>query len=129
MKKFNFVFVGIILISIYFGYKLINRGLHITLVNNTENDIEEIYFTYEGISEYIEVDKLKANSKLNIRINPKGEFNENVLSMYYLDTLGNRKFTEVTYFEKGYNTDVKITFNKLTNSSNFDIDIDLKLGY
>lgn len=93
----------------YLGYKIFqdSKGIHITIGNETNETISGLRITYNNITEDILIPSINSQMKYDINVEPKEEFTENQMKLYYVDR--DKKIHEeiiLPYFEKGYRAQV-----------------------
>ena len=80
--------------------------------NNTGVSISGLTITYKGIVKDIEIPEIEAGKIYKFNINPKEDFSENGMIIYYKDKRGyTQKNTLIGYFEKGYNGRANVNIN------------------
>lgn len=118
MDKRNIFIVVIVLLLIVSGfvsYKVYSNkhvGFNIEIKNNTGVNISGLTITYKGIVKDLEIPEIESGKIYKLNINPKEDFNENSMIIYYKDKRGYiQKNTLIGYFEKGYNGRVNVNIN------------------
>jgi len=109
------VIVLLLMTSGFISYKLFankHDGFNIELKNNTSVNIRGLTITYQGIDKDIKLPEIEAGKTYNINVNPKENFGESSMIIYYRDKSGFvQKNTLIGYFEKGYNGKVNVNIN------------------
>ncbi|WP_138205606.1 DUF4097 domain-containing protein [Haloimpatiens lingqiaonensis] len=115
MSKRNVIIavIALLLIALVFSsYKLLAKkhgGFDIEIKNNTSENIKGLTITYEGIVKDIQLPEIQVGKTYKINVNPKENFSENHMIIYYKDKRGVvQKNTLIGYFEKGYSGKVKV---------------------
>lgn len=103
----------------YLGYKIFqdSKGIHITIGNETNETISGLRITYNNITEDILIPSINSQMKYDLNVEPKEEFSENQMRLYYVDK--DAKIHEeiiLPYFEKGYRGQVFVRI-KTTDST------------
>lgn len=118
LEKRKSAIVVILLILIFVGFISHNLfanthdGFDIQIKNNTNENINGLVVTYNGIDQDIELPEIQAGKAHELNINPKEDFSENSMIIYYKDKRGyTQKNTLIGYFEKGYKGKVKVNIN------------------
>lgn len=118
MDKRNIFIVVIVLLLIISGlisYKVYSNkhiGFDIEIKNNTGVNISGLTITYKGIVKDLELPEIEAGKIYKFNINPKEDFSENSMIIYYKDKRGYiQRNTLISYFEKGYNGRVNVNIN------------------
>lgn len=116
MYKKNIVSVILILLVAlgFISYKffLNNNGFDIEIKNNTGENIGGLSITYKGITKDIHLPEIEPGEIYKINVNPKEDFSENSMIIYYKDKVGYvQRNTLIGYFGKGYNGKVKVNIN------------------
>lgn len=137
MSKRNTSILIIILFLIALGFISYNFfqdshvGFDIEIKNNTNENISGLAVTYGGLAQDIAIPKIEAGKTYNLNINPKGNFNENSMFIYYKDKTGyKQKNTLIGYFEKGYSGKIKVNINSIDKNGLIIMQIQekIKLG-
>lgn len=94
-----------VLVFGYLGYKILqdSKGIHITIGNETNETISGLRITYDNSNQDILIPSINSQMKYDINVEPKEEFSENHMKLYYVDK--DKKIHEeiiLPYFEKGY---------------------------
>lgn len=119
MKKRNTIIVTLVILIIILSgigyYKFItdrHNGFDISIKNNTSKNITGLTITYKELAKDIELPQIAPGKTYKINVNPKGNFSENSMIIYYKDSGGyKQQNTLIGYFEKGYNGKVKVNIN------------------
>lgn len=92
-------------------------GFDITIENQTSSRISGLKITYMYAAKDVVVPDIEANSRIKLNVNPKENFNENSMKLYYFDKAGNRhEVTIVGYFEKGYSGRSNVEIKRIDDS-------------
>ena len=87
-------------------------GFDIQIKNNTSEAVDGLNITYKNASKDIKLPQIEAGKMYKVYINPKENFVENSMLIYYKDKRDyTQKNTLIDYFEKGYGGKVKIDIN------------------
>jgi hypothetical protein len=102
----------LIIISGFIAYKLFwprHSGFDIVINNNTSETIRGLVVTYDHISKDIQLPDIEAGKIYKINIDPKEDFGESSMILYYKDNRGFiQKNVIIGYFEKGNRGTVKV---------------------
>lgn len=124
MKKYWYliIIVAVALTYLYFNnfYHSV-EGFEITIENLTDNNIEPVYLTCNGITKDIEV-KLSPSEKKVISVKPKN-YGENSITLYYFNKAKAKKeHIIVGYFEESYGNGYAIVkINSISEDGTLDI--------
>lgn len=89
-----------------------HAGFNLEIKNNTSENISGLSITYKGIAKDIHLPEIEPGKIYKININPKEDFRENSMIIYYKDKVGYvQRNTLIGYFEKGYKGKVKVNIN------------------
>lgn len=130
-KKTVIITVAIVfLVALSFTvYTFLNssKGFEILINNNTNKEISGLNITYNNITKDITVPNILPQSNFKFNINPKENFGENTMKMYYYDKT-NKKHEEILvgYFEKGYRGKVYIEINSINDNGKLEVKVDQK---
>lgn len=109
------IIVLLLIITGFISYKFFadkHSGFDIEIKNNTGENLSGLTITYKDIVKDISLPEIGSGKTYKININPKEDFNENSMVIYYKDKRGYvQKNTLIGYFEKGYNGSVKVNIN------------------
>ncbi|MDE5055218.1 hypothetical protein NDK25_23675 [Niallia taxi] len=125
MKKIilgiSLLIVLIVAVILFMGLNN-NDGIKITVTNNTDKPIDDLYINYKNLDEDIKLPKVSSKSKETLTIEP--DVDESNLILYYFDRDG-KKHEEfiIGYFERGYDGKVDIKINSMDDNGK------LKLTY
>lgn len=89
----------------YLGYKLIesSKGIQLSIGNESKYTVVGLRVTYNNITEDIVIPQIDSEMKCDINIEPKEDFSENRMKIYYVDKVGEvHEEIILPYFEKGY---------------------------
>lgn len=135
MGKRNVIIAVTLLLLItsgFISYKLFankHDGFNIEIKNNISENIRGLTITYQGIDKDIELPEIEAGKTYKINVNPKEDFGENSMIIYYKDKSGFvQKNTLIGYFEKGYNGKVNVNINSQDKNGLIIMQIQEKLG-
>ncbi len=108
-----------ILVFGYLGYKIFqdSKGIHIIIGNETNETVSGLRITYNNINQDILIPSINSQMKYDINVEPKEEFSENQMKLYYVDK--DRKIHEeivVPYFEKGYRGQVFVKIKAIDSA-------------
>lgn len=107
--------VSVIICLGIIGYVIlsnIHSGFDVEIKNNTSGNLSGLNITYNGILEDIQLPQIEAGKTNKINVNPKENFGENSMIIYYKDKRGViQENTLIGYFEKGYSGKVKVNIN------------------
>lgn len=131
-KKIIFSIIIIFLIVTFLAYDFINSkdGFNIKISNRTNTQVQGLKITYNKISEDIEILVINPKELYKLNVNPKEDFGENTMKIYYNDKLGN-KHEEVIigYFERGYRGKILINVTSVDENGKitFEVKEEIKL--
>lgn len=103
----------------YLGYKIFqdSKGIHITIGNETNETISGLRITYNNITEDILIPSINSQMKYDINVEPKEEFTENQMKLYYVDQSG--KIHEeiiLPYFYKTYRGQIFVRIKEIDST-------------
>ena len=131
MKKFLYlIMIAFVLLFIFLFYPFImgSSGFDITIKNHTDLQIEGLKITYHNIEKEIEIPAIKPDASYSINIDPKEDFGENSMTLYYHDQKGNRHDeTIIGYFEKGYSGKVNIEILSIDSNRELTLKVEEKI--
>lgn len=127
MKKVIFLilllsFAGIGGFFLFSGHQ---GGFDITVENQTDEKISELYITYNNITSDIEIPPIQSGKKYKFNVTPSEEFGENSMTLHYKDKEGQLHTDYVFgYFEEGYYGAAKITLKSIDKNGKIQIKVD-----
>ena len=102
----------------YLGYKLRedSKGIHLAIGNESKETVVGLRVTYNNITEDILIPHIDSEMKYDITIEPKENFSENQMKIYYVDKVGQvHEEIILPYFEKGYNGEVFVKIKDIND--------------
>lgn len=114
-NNISIIIVVLLITSCVIIYKFFlgrHDGFDIEIKNNTSENINGLIITYKGIIKDIDLPQIEAGKTYKVNVNPKENFSENSMIIYYKDKRGYiQKNILIGYFEKGYSGKVKVNMN------------------
>ncbi|MFF2449557.1 hypothetical protein ACFVSW_21170 [Neobacillus sp. NPDC058068] len=130
MKKILIVITIMIIAIVGLAVFLLGRvGIDIKVINQTNEEIPEMYLTYENINSDIKIPPLAPGEtyKLNLNTikNSTEDFVEGALLLKYIDNFGSLNTEYVIgYFEKGYSGNAVIKIKSIDANGKLEIEIE-----
>jgi hypothetical protein len=126
MKKVIFLILLLLFAGIggYFLFLDHQEGFDITVENQTDEKISDLYITYNSITSEIEIPPIHSGGKYKFNVTPTEEFGENSMTLHYKDNEG-QLHTEYVfgYFEEGYYGNAKITLKSIDENGKIQIKV------
>ena len=117
-------FVSLLALSFVKFEGFLRTGFDITVVNETEKNVNGLNITYGYITKDIEIPIIPPKSIYKFYITPQEQFGENTMRLYYFDN-NKIKHSEIIfgYFEKGYFGQATIKVTSLDKNGKMKIQI------
>lgn len=115
-----------ILVFGFIGYKLTvdKQGINVVIGNETDKKIDGLKLMYENITEDISIPSIEPKVQNNIKLEPKEDFKENKLKLYYLDKSGVvHDEVLVPSFKKGENMTVYVRIKEISEDGIMDFEV------
>jgi len=110
-KKWIIISICIVLVSIL-GINVLKKDTVTLIINNTTNeDIDYLKLNYTGLGNDIDIPTIKANDKINFKVNIDNNFREGCMKIYYIHKNKKIEFVIIGYFEKGYKGKVNVNIS------------------
>ena len=105
--------LGVMAIFLFLGFK--NDGITVTVTNNTEQAVDDIFITHSNLKEDIKLPKVLSKGKVSLNFEP--DVSESNLVLYYFDKDG-EKHEEfiIGYFIRGYDGKVNVEINSVEDN-------------
>ncbi|SHI66248.1 hypothetical protein SAMN02745163_00593 [Clostridium cavendishii DSM 21758] len=126
IKKVLPWFILTALVFGFIGYKITvdKRGINVAIGNETNKKIEGLKLMYENITEDISIPGIEPNVQNNIKLEPKEDFKENQLKIYYLDKSGVvHDEVIVPSFKKSENMTVYVRIKEINENGVIDFEV------
>lgn len=116
------VCVAVLGAIMYKNFTINNKGVEVTIYNETSKDIEDIEINYNLSEGPISVEKIEKRNNRSININPKEEFDESMLKMKIPEYINGEEFILIKDYKKTAEGKIEVYIRE-DKSSNLKVEI------